>query len=215
MKDIVIFKTDTPEERMVIKTDLMYDDHEMRFTVMTVEGEIKDSGIRINPGDIMSVYEVSRIVADVEGIEAKVISSDTTPISVDEAPQKLLQFDLHAVVDRRSYEDYMRKKYKDAVDYEEEKERFPWIVCDFLKSVADSQFTLEAWKDGTPVTFGESCSVIGEVAGTKLTLKPELQDYLMVECDADLGVKEAEGVWKFRATIGDQVLVRELVLKMR
>lgn len=38
MRTIVIFKTATPDERIVLRTDSMYDDYESVFTVMTVEG---------------------------------------------------------------------------------------------------------------------------------------------------------------------------------
>lgn len=41
MRTIVIFKTATPDERIVLRTDSMYDDYESVFTVMTVEGSIE------------------------------------------------------------------------------------------------------------------------------------------------------------------------------
>lgn len=41
MRTIIIFKTATPDERIVLRTDSMYDDYESMFTVMTVEGSIE------------------------------------------------------------------------------------------------------------------------------------------------------------------------------
>ena len=69
MRTIVIFKTATPDERIVLRTDSMYDDYESVFTVMTVEGSIEGVINEFKGGSIISLSTISRFVANNTGIE--------------------------------------------------------------------------------------------------------------------------------------------------
>lgn len=70
MRTIIIFKTATPDERIVLRTDSMYDDYESMFTVMTVEGSIEGVINEFKGGSVISLSTVSRFVANNTGIEA-------------------------------------------------------------------------------------------------------------------------------------------------
>lgn len=74
MRTIVIFKTATPDERIVLRTDSMYDDYESVFTVMTVEGSIGGVINEFRGGSIISLSTISRFVANNTAIE---LTSDT------------------------------------------------------------------------------------------------------------------------------------------
>ena len=76
MRTIVIFKTATPDERIVLRTDSMYDDYESVFTVMTVEGSIEGVINEFKGGSIISLSTISRFVANNTGIEAVAMSPD-------------------------------------------------------------------------------------------------------------------------------------------
>lgn len=68
MRTIVIFKTATPDERIVLRTDSMYDDYESMFTVMTVEGSIEGVINEFKGGSVISLSTISRFVANNTGV---------------------------------------------------------------------------------------------------------------------------------------------------
>lgn len=94
MRTIVIFKTATPDERIVLRTDSMYDDYESVFTVMTVEGSIEGVINEFKGGSIISLSTISRFVANNTGIEAVAMSPDDAKLDVATATPKFLSIDV-------------------------------------------------------------------------------------------------------------------------
>lgn len=94
MRTIIIFKTATPDERIVLRTDSMYDDYESMFTVMTVEGSIEGVINEFKGGSVISLSTVSRFVANNTGIEAVAMSPDDAKLDVAVATPKFLSIDV-------------------------------------------------------------------------------------------------------------------------
>lgn len=62
MKQIIILRTDKPEQRIVLQTDSMYDDG--LFTVLTVSGSIDGISHDFKPGTVVDVAGIGDWLTD-------------------------------------------------------------------------------------------------------------------------------------------------------
>lgn len=210
MRTIVIFKTATPEERIVLRTDSMYDDYESLFTVMTVEGSIEGVTNEYKGGSIASLSSISRFVANNTGIEAVAMSPDDAKLDVEAATPKFLSIDVFPIVDELSYREHVDKDYQKQYSYEDSKSSLPWLAIKSVKAVLATPFVLEISHNGEPCTFGGTSEKVGEVAGTKITISDFSN--VMFDCKADLGATDPKGLWQLKFTMNGITDIREVTI---
>lgn len=210
MRTIVIFKTATPDERIVLRTDSMYDDYESVFTVMTVEGSIEGVINEFKGGSIISLSTISRFVANNTGIEAVAMSPDDAKLDVAEATPKFLSIDVFPIFNETSYREHVSPEYQEQYSYEDSKESLPWLAIKSVKAVLATPFDLEISHNGSACTFGGTSEKVGEVSGTKITISDFSN--VMFGCKEDLGVDDPKGVWQLKFTMNDITDIREVVI---
>lgn len=210
MRTIVIFKTATPDERIVLRTDSMYDDYESVFTVMTVEGSIEGVINEFKGGSIISLSTISRFVANNTGIEAVAMSPDDVKLDVAAATPKFLSIDVFPIFNETSYREHVSPEYQEQYSYEDSKESLPWLAIKSVKAVLATPFDLEISHNGSACTFGGTSEKVGEVSGTKITISDFSN--VMFGCKEDLGVDDPKGVWQLKFTMNGITDIREVVI---
>lgn len=207
MRTIVIFKTATPDERIVLRTDSMYDDYESMFTVMTVEGSIEGVINEFKGGSVISLSTISRFVANNTGIEAVAMSPDDVKLDVAAATPKFLSIDVFPIFNETSYREHVSPEYQEQYSYEDSKDSLPWLAIKSVKAVLATPFDLEISHNGSACTFGGNS---GTVSGTKITIS-DFQN-VMFACKDDLGVDDPKGVWQLKFTMNSITDIREVVI---
>lgn len=210
MRTIVIFKTATPDERIVLRTDSMYDDYESLFTVMTVEGSIEGVINEFKGGSIASLSSISRFVANNTGIEAVAMSPDDAKLDVAAATPKFLSIDVFPIFNETSYREHVAEDYQKQYSYEDSKESLPWLAIKSVKAVLATPFDLEISHNGEACTFGGTSEKIGEVSGTKITISDFSN--VMFDCKADLGATDPKGLWQLKFTMNGITDIREVTI---
>lgn len=210
MRTIVIFKTATPDERIVLRTDSMYDDYESVFTVMTVEGSIEGVINEFKGGSIISLSTISRFVANNTGIEAVAMSPDDAKLDVATATPKFLSIDVFPIFNETSYREHVSPEYQERYSYEDSKDSLPWLAIKSVKAVLATPFDLEISHNGSACTFGGNSETVGTVSGTKITIS-DFQN-VMFACKDDLGVDDPKGVWQLKFTMNGITDIREVVI---
>ncbi len=210
MRTIVIFKTATPDERIVLRTDSMYDDYESVFTVMTVEGSIEGVINEFKGGSIISLSTISRFVANNTGIEAVAMSPDDAKLDVATATPKFLSIDVFPIFNETSYREHVSPEYQEQYSYEDSKDSLPWLAIKSVKAVLATPFDLEISHNGSACTFGGNSEKVGTVSGTKITIS-DFQN-VMFACKDDLGVDDPKGVWQLKFTMNGITDIREVVI---
>lgn len=210
MRTIVIFKTATPDERIVLRTDSMYDDYESVFTVMTVEGSIEGVINEFKGGSIISLSTISRFVANNTGIEAVAMSPDDAKLDVAVATPKFLSIDVFPIFNETSYREHVSAEYQEHYSYEDSKDSLPWLAIKSVKAVLATPFDLEISHNGSACTFGGNSETVGTVSGTKITIS-DFQN-VMFACKDDLGVDDPKGVWQLKFTMNGITDIREVVI---
>ena len=210
MRTIVIFKTATPDERIVLRTDSMYDDYERVFTVMTVEGSIEGVINEFNGGSIISLSTISRFVANNTGIEAVAMSPDDAKLDVAAATPKFLSIDVFPIFNETSYREHVSPEYQEQYSYEDSKDSLPWLAIKSVKAVLATPFDLEISHNGSACTFGGTSEKVGEVSGTKITISDFSN--VMFGCKEDLGADDPKGVWQLKFTMNGITDIREVVI---
>ena len=213
MRTIVIFKQSDPSERITLRTDLMYDDYESNFTVMSSEGNIEGVDAEFRIGSVISIQTISNLLANNDGISAVLCSPESSQVEVEEAVAKMLSLDLFIAYDERTYNEYVPKNYREKYSYDDSKDSMPWLIIKTFRNVPLEPFDVEVSHEGTACEFSESCSAVGEISesGKKLTITTDKNNF-MFECLNDLGVDEPEGSWRIKVTIGDFTYLRETSL---
>ena len=206
MKDIVIKKTSDESQRIVLQTDSETLDYQSRFTVMTVTGNIDGLVNPFRAGSVTSLYEISQFLADNSSasIDVNILSQDVEVEEMEAAVPRILEAELHAIVDESSYKNYTGDGYAKEYPYEESKQYLPWLRFSVKKSVKATPFDIEISHNGEACTFGGNASDFGTVSGTKMTLKD--YDSLMFACKEDLGVTNYKG------TMNNVSITREVVI---
>lgn len=210
MRTIVIFKTATPDERIVLRTDSMYDDYESMFTVMTVEGSIEGVINEFKGGSVISLSTISRFVANNTGIEAVAMSPDDVKLDVAAATPKFLSIDVFPIFNETSYREHVSPEYQEQYSYEDSKDSLPWLAIKSVKAVLATPFDLEISHNGSACTFGGNSETVGTVSGTKITIS-DFQN-VMFACKDDLGVDDPKGVWQLKFTMNSITDIREVVI---
>lgn len=210
MRTIVIFKTATPDERIVLRTDSMYDDYESVFTVMTVEGSIEGVINEFKGGSIISLSTISRFVANNTGIEAVAMSPDDAKLDVAAATPKFLSIDVFPIFNETSYREHVSPEYQEQYSYEDSKESLPWLAIKSVKAVLATPFDLEISHNGSACAFGGTSEKVGEVSGTKITISDFSN--VMFGCKEDLGADDPKGVWQLKFTMNGITDIREVVI---
>lgn len=210
MRTIVIFKTATPDERIVLRTDSMYDDYESVFTVMTVEGSIEGVINEFKGGSIISLSTISRFVANNTGIEAVAMSPDDAKLDVATATPKFLSIDVFPIFNETSYHEHVSPEYQERYSYEDSKDSLPWLAIKSVKAVLATPFDLEISHNGSACTFGGNSENVGTVSGTKITIS-DFQN-VMFACKDDLGVDDPKGIWQLKFTMNGITDIREVVI---
>lgn len=210
MRTIVIFKTATPDERIVLRTDSMYDDYESVFTVMTVEGSIEGVINEFKGGSIISLSTISRFVANNTGIEAVAMSPDDAKLDVATATPKFLSIDVFPIFNETSYPEHVSPEYQERYSYEDSKDSLPWLAIKSVKAVLATPFDLEISHNGSACTFGGNSENVGTVSGTKITIS-DFQN-VMFACKDDLGVDDPKGIWQLKFTMNGITDIREVVI---
>lgn len=210
MRTIVIFKTATPDERIVLRTDSMYDDYESLFTVMTVEGSIEGVINEFKGGSIASLSSISRFVANNTGIEAVAMSPDDAKLDVEAATPKFLSIDVFPIVNETSYREHVAEDYQNWYSYEDSKESLPWLAIKSVKAVLATPFDLEISHNGEACTFGGTSEKVGEVSGTKITISDFSN--VMFGCKEDLGATDPKGLWQLKFTMNGITDIREVTI---
>lgn len=210
MRTIVIFKTATPDERIVLRTDSMYDDYESMFTVMTVEGSIEGVINEFKGGSVISLSTISRFVANNTGIEAVAMSPDDAKLDVATATPKFLSIDVFPIFNETSYREHVSEDYQKEYPYEASKDSLPWLAIKSVKAVLATPFDLEISHNGSACTFGGTSENVGTVSGTKITIS-DFQN-VMFACKDDLGVDDPKGVWQLKFTMNGITDIREVVI---
>lgn len=210
MRTIVIFKTATPDERIVLRTDSMYDDYESVFTVMTVEGSIEGVINEFKGGSVISLSTISRFVANNTGIEAVAMSPDDVKLDVAAATPKFLSIDVFPIFNETSYREHVSPEYQEQYSYEDSKDSLPWLAIKSVKAVLATPFDLEISHNGSACTFGGNSETVGTVSGTKITIS-DFQN-VMFACKDDLGVDDPKGVWQLKFTMNSITDIREVVI---
>lgn len=113
MKDIVIKKTSDESQRIVLQTDSETLDYQSRFTVMTVTGNIDGLVNPFRVGSVTSLYEISQFLADNSSasIDVNILSQDVEVEEMEAAVPRILEAELHAIVDESSYKNYTGDGY--------------------------------------------------------------------------------------------------------
>lgn len=210
MRTIVIFKTATPDERIVLRTDSMYDDYESLFTVMTVEGSIEGVINDFKGGSIASLSSISRFVANNTGIEAVAMSPDDAKLDVEAATPKFLSIDVFPIVNETSYREHVAEDYQNQYSYEDSKESLPWLAIKSVKAVLATPFDLEISHNGEACTFGGTSEKVGEVSGTKITISDFSN--VMFGCKEDLGATDPKGLWQLKFTMNGITDIRVVTI---
>lgn len=210
MRTIIIFKTATPDERIVLRTDSMYDDYESMFTVMTVEGSIEGVINEFKGGSVISLSTVSRFVANNAGIEAVAMSPDDAKLDVEKATPKFLSIDVFPIFNETSYREHVSAEYQEQYSYEDSKESLPWLAIKSVKAVLATPFDLEISHNGSACTFGGTSEKVGTVSGTKITIS-DFQN-VMFACKDDLGATDPKGIWQLKFTMNGITDIREVVI---
>ena len=210
MRTIVIFKTATHDERIVLRTDSMYDDYESVFTVMTVEGSIEGVINEFKGGSIISLSTISRFVANNTGIEAVAMSPDDAKLDVAAATPKFLSIDVFPIFNETSYREHVSPEYQEQYSYEDSKDSLPWLAIKSVKAVLATPFDLEISHNGDACTFGGNSEKVGTVSVTKIT-KSDFQN-VMFACKDDLGVDDPKGIWQLKFTMNGITDIREVVI---
>lgn len=212
MKDIVIKKTSDESQRIVLQTDSETLDYQSRFTVMTVIGNIDGLVNPFHVGSVTSLYEISQFLADNSSasIDVNILSQDVKTEEMEAAVPRILEAELHAIVDESSYKNYTGDGYAKEYPYEESKQYLPWLRFSVKKSVKATPFDIEISHDGDACTFGGNSSKFGTVSGTKMTLTD--YDSLMFDCKEDLGVANYKGTWTMKFTMNNVSITREVVI---
>lgn len=212
MNDIIIKKTSDGSQRIVLQTDSETLDYQSRFTVMTVTGNIDGLVNPFHVGSVTSLYEISQFLADNSSasIDINVLSQNVQAEEIEAAVPRILEAELHAIVDESSYKNYTGDGYAKKYPYEESKQYLPWLRFSVKKSVKATPFDIEISHNGEACTFGGNASDFGVVSGTKMTLKD--YDSLMFACKEDLGVANPKGTWTIKFTMNDVSIMREVVI---
>lgn len=210
MRTIIIFKTAAPDERIVLRTDSMYDDYESMFTVMTVEGSIEGVINEFKGGSVISLSTVSRFVANNTGIEAVAMSPDDAKLDVEKATPKFLSIDVFPIFNETSYREHVSSEYQEQYSYEDSKESLPWLAIKSVKAVLATPFDLEISHNGSACTFGGTSEKVGTVSGTKITIS-DFQN-VMFACKDDLGATDPKGIWQLKFTMNGITDIREVVI---
>lgn len=212
MKDIVIKKTSDESQRIVLQTDSETLDYQSRFTVMTVTGNIDGLVNPFRVGNVTSLYEISQFLADNSSasIDVNILSQDVEVEEMEAAVPRILEAELHAIVDESSYKNYTGDGYAQEYPYEESKQYLPWLRFSVKKSVKATPFDIEISHNGEACTFGGNTSDFRTVSGTKMTLKD--YDSLMFACKEDLGVTNSKGTWTMKFTMNNVSITREVVI---
>lgn len=210
MRTIVIFKTATPDERIVLRTDSMYDDYESLFTVMTVEGSIEGVINEFKGGSIASLSSISRFVANNTGIEAVAMSPDDAKLDVEADTPKFLSIVVFPIVNETSYREHVAEDYQNQYSYEDSKESLPWLAIKSVKAVLATPFDLEISHNGEACTFGGTSENVGEVSGTKITISDFSN--VMFGCKEDLGATDPKGLWQLKFTMNGITDIREVTI---
>lgn len=210
MRTIIIFKTSTPDERIVLRTDSMYDDYESMFTVMTVEGSIEGVINQFKGGSVICLSDVARFIANNTGIEAVALSPDDVKEDVTKATPKFLSIDVFPIFNETSYREHVSEEYQKQYSYEDSKDSLPWLSIKSVKAVLATPFDLEISHNGTACTFGGNSEKVGTVSGTKITIS-DFQN-VMFACKDDLGVDDPKGIWQLKFTMNGIVDIREVVI---
>ena len=210
MRTIVIFKTATPDERIVLRTDSMYDDYESMFTVMTVEGSIEGVINEFKSGNVISLSTISRFVANNTGIEAVAMSPDDAKLDVAAATPKFLSIDVFPIFNETSYREHVSPEYQEQYSYEDSKDSLPWLAIKSVKAVLATPFDLEISHNGSACTFGGTSEKVGEVSGTKITISDFSN--VMFGCKEDLGADDPKGVWQLKFTMNGITDICEVVI---
>lgn len=213
MNDIIIKKTADDTQRIVLQTDSEQTDYQSRFTVMTISGKIDGLELPFRVGSVTSLYEISQFLADNTdaGIDGVFISNGNTAQTITPATPKILEAELHAIVDESSYKNYTGDGYAKEYPYEESKQYLPWLRFSVKKSVKATPFDIEISHNGEACTFGGNASDFGTVSGTKMTLKD--YDSLMFACKKDLGVTNSKGTWTMKFTMNNVSITREVTIQ--
>lgn len=212
MRTIIIFKTSAPDERIVLRTDSMYDDYESMFTVMTVQGAI--DGV-INPykgGSVVYMSDISRFIANNTGIEAVALSPDEAKEDVVKTTPKFLSIDVYSIVNETTYREWVDPAYQKQYPYEVSKDSLPWIAIKSLKAVLDTPFDLSITKDGVDVEFGGTSDKVGTVSGDKKKITIEDFQNVMFGCVEDLGQNDPKGTYLLKFEMAGMTDLRELVI---
>ena len=170
---------------------------------MTISGAIDVVVLPFTVGSVTSLYEISQFLADnaSAGIDVTVMSQNEEQEAVSAAVPRILEAELHAIVDESSYKNYTGDGYAKEYPYEESKQYLPQLRFSVNKSVKATPFDIEISHNGEPCTFGGNASDFGTVSGTKMTLKD--YDSLMFACKEDLGVTNSKGTWTMKFTMNN------------
>lgn len=209
MKEIIIRKTATPTERIILQTNAESVDG--LFTVMTVSGSIEGLFHDFKPGTIASLDKIGVFLADHadDAIEAVVLDNDAEEEKVITAIEKFLFVAAAVAKDKATYNKFAAIQQKREYDYDEVKDTLPWLMIKTDRNIKSKTYDLEISKDGTALTFAENAAQYGTIAETKLTTDCS---YIQLAVNTDLGVEDVSGTYTLKFTFGDDVVTREVVI---